>query len=112
MAEERIHAPELEGGVGWLNTKRPLTLAGLRGKIVLLDFWTYYCINCMHVLPELKRLEQQYANQLVVIGVHSAKFPNEGETDNIQQAILRYEIQHPVVNDRGFQIWQRYGPQA
>ena len=112
MAQERIHAPELEGGVGWLNTDRPLTLAELRGKIVLLDFWTYCCINCMHVLLELKRLEQRYADQLIVIGVHSAKFPNEGETDNIRKAILRYEIQHPVVNDRDFQIWQRYGPRA
>jgi thiol-disulfide isomerase/thioredoxin len=112
MAREPIHAPELEGGVAWLNTDHPITLASLRGKIVLLDFWTYCCINCMHVIPDLKRLEAKYPNQLVVIGVHSAKFPNEGESDNIRQAILRYEIEHPVVNDRDFQIWRRYGPRS
>ena len=112
MAREPIHAPELEGGIAWLNTDHPITLASLKGKIVLLDFWTYCCINCMHVIPDLKKLEAKYPNQLVVIGVHSAKFPNEGESDNIRQAILRYEIEHPVVNDRDFQIWQRYGPRS
>ncbi|MEW6298503.1 MAG: thioredoxin-like domain-containing protein [Thermodesulfobacteriota bacterium] len=79
---------------------------------MLLDFWTYCCINCMHVIPDLKKLEAKYANQLVVIGVHSAKFPNERESDNIRQAILRYEIEHPVVNDREFRIWRRYGVRA
>jgi len=112
MARKPIHAPELEGGVAWLNTDHPITLTSLRGKIVLLDFWTYCCINCMHVIPDLKKLEAKYTNQLVVIGVHSAKFPNEGESDNIRQAILRYEIEHPVVNDRDFQIWRRYGPRS
>lgn len=112
MARERIHAPELEGGIAWLNTDAPLSLARLRGKIVLLDFWTYCCINCMHVIPDLKKLETKYANQLVVIGVHSAKFPNEEESDNIRQAILRYEIEHPVVNDREFRIWRQYGPRS
>jgi thiol-disulfide isomerase/thioredoxin len=109
---ERVHAPELEGGIAWLNTDQPLTLAGLKGKIVLLDFWTYCCINCMHIIPDLKKLEAKYPNQLVVIGVHSAKFSNEGESDNIRQAILRYEIEHPVVNDREFRIWRRYGVRA
>ena len=112
MARERVHAPELDGGMGWLNTDAPLSMAGLRGKIVLLDFWTYCCINCMHVIPDLKKLEAKYANQLVVIGVHSAKFPNEGESENIRQAILRYEIEHPVVNDREFRIWRKYGPRS
>jgi thiol-disulfide isomerase/thioredoxin len=110
--EEHVQAPELEGGIEWFNTDTPLTLAELKGKVVLLDFWTYCCINCLHVIPELKRLEADYPNELVVIGVHSAKFPNEGESANIRQAILRYEIEHPVVNDREFQIWRRYGPQA
>lgn len=112
MDREPIHAPELEGGVAWLNTDRPLTLAGLKGKIVLLDFWTYCCINCMHIIPDLKKLEAKYDKQLVVIGIHSAKFPNEGESDNIRQAILRYEIEHPVVNDREFRIWRRYTVRA
>ncbi|HEV8716689.1 MAG TPA: thioredoxin-like domain-containing protein [Candidatus Binatia bacterium] len=109
MAQERVHAPELEGGVAWLNTAHPLTLTALKGKVVLLDFWTYCCINCMHIIPDLKKLEAQYPTQLVVIGVHSAKFPNERESDNIRQAILRYEIEHPVVNDAEFRIWRRYG---
>jgi thiol-disulfide isomerase/thioredoxin len=112
MARERIHAPELEGGVAWLNTDTPLSLMKLRGKIVLLDFWTYCCINCMHVIPDLKKLEAKYANQLVVIGVHSAKFPNEGDSENIRQAILRYEIEHPVINDREFRVWRQYGPRS
>jgi thiol-disulfide isomerase/thioredoxin len=112
MAQERVHAPELEGGVAWLNTDRPLTLAALKGKVVLLDFWTYCCINCMHIIPDLKKLEAKYPTQLVVIGVHSAKFPNERESDNIRQAVLRYEIEHPVVNDAEFRIWRRYGVRA
>ena len=83
-------------------------LPALRGKFVLLDFWTYCCINCMHILPELKKLEHAYPNELVVIGVHSAKFDAEKETENIRQAMLRYEIEHPVVNDADYKIWNAY----
>ncbi len=108
----RVRAPELTGGRGWLNTERPLSMAGLRGKVVLLDFWTYGCINCIHIIPDLKRLEAKYPNELVVIGVHSAKFDNEKETDNIRRIILRYEIEHPVVNDADFAIWQAYAVRA
>src|SRR5712691_4583697 len=103
-----VRAPEFPEGMQWLNTDRPLRLADLRGKVVLLDFWTYCCINCMHIIPELTALEKKYARELVVIGVHSAKFQNEGDVENIRQAILRYEIQHPVVNDRDFRIWRAY----
>lgn len=110
--QPRVRAPELAGGAGWLNTDRPLSLAGLRGKVVLLDFWTYGCINCIHIIPDLKRLEAKYPNELVVIGVHSAKFDNERETENIRQIVLRYEIEHPVVNDAQFAIWQSYGVRA
>src|SRR5213595_504571 len=88
-----VRAPEFPEGMQWLNTDKPLRLADLRGKVVLLDFWTYCCINCMHIIPDLTALEQKYAKALVVIGAHSAKFQNEGEVDNIRQAILRYEIQ-------------------
>src|SRR5947209_17358918 len=108
----RVRAPELEGGRGWLNTDRPLSIAGLRGKVVLLDFWTYGCVNCMHVIPDLKRLEEKYLKQLVVIGVHSAKFENEKETENIRRLGLRYGIQHPVVNDPDFRIWHAYAVSA
>lgn len=114
MADTRsvVHAPEFPEGLQWLNTATPLRLADLRGKVVLLDFWTYCCINCMHVIPELTALEKKYKNELVVIGVHSAKFHNERDTDNIRQAILRYEIQHPVVNDHEFRIWRAYAVRA
>jgi thiol-disulfide isomerase/thioredoxin len=108
----RVRAPELGNNRGWLNTERPLSLAALRGKVVLLDFWTYGCINCIHIIPDLKRLEAKYPNNLVVIGVHSAKFENEKQSDNIRQIILRYEVEHPVVNDADFSIWQSYAVRA
>lgn len=113
-AQERpkVRAPEITGGRGWLNTDKPLSLAALKGKIVLLDFWTYGCINCIHIIPDLKKLEAKYANQLVVIGVHSAKFQNEKETENIRRIILRYELEHPVYNDSEYAVWQSYGVRA
>lgn len=106
--EGKVNAPEFPEGMEWLNTDRPLAIRQLRGKVVLLDFWTFCCINCMHVIPELKRLERKYPNELVVIGVHSAKFTAERGTDNIRQAILRYEIEHPVVNDHEMRVWSEY----
>lgn len=108
----KIRAPELTGDRGWLNTDKPLSLAALKGKVVLLDFWTYGCINCMHIIPDLKRLEKKYPNELVVIGVHSAKFDNEKDTENIRRIILRYEIEHPIVNDADFKIWNAYAVNA
>jgi DNA-binding beta-propeller fold protein YncE len=108
----RVRAPEIQGGRGWLNTDKPLSLAALKGKIVLLDFWTYGCINCIHIIPDLKKLEAKYANQLVVIGVHSAKFQNEKETENIRRIILRYELEHPVYNDSEYAVWSSYGVHA
>src|SRR6266850_4624142 len=104
----RVRAPEINGGRGWLNTDKPLSLAALRGKVVLLDFWTYGCINCIHIIPDLKKLEKKYPNELVVIGVHSAKFENEKDTENIRRIVLRYEIEHPIVNDADFAIWKAY----
>lgn len=104
----RFPAPSLDGGTEWLNCSGPISLKDVRGKIVLLDFWTYCCINCMHVLPDLKFLEQKYPDQLVVIGVHSAKFDNEKESENIREAIVRYEIEHPVVNDSNMTIARKY----
>jgi DNA-binding beta-propeller fold protein YncE len=103
-----VKAPELEGGVAWLNTDQPVKLKDLRGKIVVLDFWTLCCINCIHTLPDLAKLEKKYENELVVIGVHSAKFDNEKQTQSIRKAILRYQITHPVVNDADMKIWNTY----
>lgn len=107
LAQRRI-VPEFPPGT-WLNTDRPLSLRGLRGKIVLLDFWTYGCINCMHALPELKKLERKYPNELVIVSVHTAKFTNEDETGNIRNAVLRYNIEHPIYNDAGRVYWTRLG---
>ena len=99
-------------GLEWINVPGPLTWDMLRGKVVLLDFWTYGCINCIHIIPDLKLLEASYPDELVVIGVHSAKFQNEGDTDNIRQIVQRYELTHPVINDSDFQVWQAWGIQA
>jgi DNA-binding beta-propeller fold protein YncE len=98
-----------DGGAGWLNVSGPIELRDLRGKIVVLDFWCYCCINCMHILPDLKFLENKYPREVVVIGVHSAKFLNERDSENIRRAILRYDIEHPVINDSKMMVWQRIG---
>ena len=107
-----VDAPELPAGLTWFNTQTPLTIRQLRGKIVLLDFWTYCCINCMHVLEDLARLESRFPNELVVIGVHSAKFDAEKVDRGIREAILRYGIGHPVVNDADMRVWNSYGVRA
>ena len=107
-----VNAPDFPPDAEWINVSAPVRMADLRGKIVLLDFWTYGCINCIHVIPDLKRLEAEYPNALVVIGVHSAKFTNEGETENIRRIVRRYEVEHPVINDRDFFVWNRYGVRA
>jgi thiol-disulfide isomerase/thioredoxin len=109
---EPVRAPELSGAVAWLNVPGPLSLKALRGKVVLLDFWTYGCINCIHILPDLKKLEARFPDELVVIGVHAAKFTNEKATENIRQIIRRYEIAHPVANDAEFRIWRAYTVRA
>jgi thiol-disulfide isomerase/thioredoxin len=101
-------APEFPAHLKWLNADRRHSINDFKGKFVLLDFWTYCCINCMHVIPELKSLEEKYP-ELVVIGVHSAKFHNERILENIAQAVLRYEIEHPIIIDNDFEIWKTYG---
>ncbi|MEE6486798.1 hypothetical protein FKM82_014711, partial [Ascaphus truei] len=96
-------------GLEWLNTEGPISLhKDLHGKVVVLDFFTYCCINCMHLLPDLHALEHTYSDTdgLVIVGVHSAKFPNERVLDNIKSAVLRYNITHPVVNDPAATLWQ------
>lgn len=105
-------APEFPVNLQWLNTDSALWLRDIKGKVVLLDFWTYCCINCQHILPELAMLEKKYPDELVVIGVHSGKFIGEKDSDNIRQAILRHGIRHPVVNDANMQIWRNYGVRA
>ncbi|NJL22423.1 MAG: redoxin domain-containing protein [Leptolyngbyaceae cyanobacterium SM1_3_5] len=103
----QIRAPEFLAKLPWLNVDHPLSLKELKGRVVLLDFWTYCCINCLHVLPDLKYLEEKYPD-LVVIGVHSAKFDHEKDVESIRQAIARYNISHPVLVDSGSHTWRNY----
>ena len=112
LYEGSFQAPEFPAQLDWINVDNPLTMGGLTGKIVILDFWTYGCINCLHVIPVLERVEKKYADEVVVIGVHSAKFDTEGQTENLRQIVRRYGIHHPVVNDKDFLIWRTYGANA
>ncbi|GGM43585.1 hypothetical protein GCM10011608_30420 [Micromonospora sonchi] len=108
----RVRAPELRGR-GWLNTGgQQLTLADLRGKITIADFWTFCCINCLHVLDELRPIEEKYADVLVVIGVHSPKFEHEKDPDALAAAVERYGVQHPVLDDPELDMWQQYAARA
>jgi DNA-binding beta-propeller fold protein YncE len=109
-ADPQYPAPDFAPGLDWVNVEGPLTMADLRGKVVVMDFWTYGCINCIHMIPTLRRLEEKYGDALVVVGVHSAKFDNEGETRNIQQIVQRYDVHHPVINDSDFIVWRTFQP--
>jgi thiol-disulfide isomerase/thioredoxin len=112
-ARARVRAPELHGAGGWLNTGgKPLSLAALRGRIVLLDFWTFCCINCLHVIEELRALEARYADVLVNIGVHSPKFPHEADHAALAAAVERYEVHHPVLDDPELHTWRQYAVRA
>ncbi|MEV0733256.1 NHL domain-containing thioredoxin family protein [Polymorphospora sp. NPDC050346] len=109
---DRVRAPQLRGR-GWLNTGgRELTLADLRGKIVILDFWTFCCINCLHVLDELRPLEDKYGDVLVVVGVHSPKFEHERDPVALAAAVERYGVAHPVLDDPDLDMWQQYAAKA
>jgi thiol-disulfide isomerase/thioredoxin len=107
----RVRAPEFVPG-DWFNTAAPLTLAGLRGRFVVLDFWTFCCGNCLHVLDELRPLEAEFGDALTVVGIHSPKFPHEADPVALRAAIERYEVHHPVLNDPGLQLWQQYAVHA
>ncbi|XVF57595.1 hypothetical protein PTKIN_Ptkin06aG0217900 [Pterospermum kingtungense] len=102
--------PEFPAKLDWLNTAPLQFRRDLQGKVVLLDFWTYCCINCMHVLPDLDFLEKKYRDKpFAVVGVHSAKFDNEKDLEAIRNAVLRYGITHPVVNDGDMYLWRELG---
>jgi thiol-disulfide isomerase/thioredoxin len=105
----KVDAREFPDGLDWINTSKPLKLADLRGKVVVMDFWTFCCINCMHMIPQLDRLEKRFPNELVVVGVHSPKFPHEKETANLRKAVMRLGVRHPVLNDHDFAFWRKYG---
>ncbi|MFD8149387.1 NHL domain-containing thioredoxin family protein [Streptomyces sp. NPDC059720] len=109
----RVRAPELTGEGGWINTGgRRYSLAELRGRIVLLDFWTSCCINCLHVVDELRELEDKHRDTVVVIGVHSPKFPHEAEHRTVVDAVERYGVRHPVLDDPELATWTQYAVRA
>ncbi|MET7610831.1 thioredoxin-like domain-containing protein [Streptomyces seoulensis] len=109
----RVRAPELVGKGGWLNTgDQQYTLADLRGRIVILDFWTFCCINCLHVLDELRELEERHRDTVVVVGVHSPKFVHEAEHQSVVDAVERYGVEHPVLDDPELATWKQYAVRA
>ena len=111
--EGTVAAPEFPAGYDWFNVSRPLSMAGdLRGKIVLLDFWTQGCINCIHIIPDLHRLEQEYPEELVVVAVHWAKFDSERTSEAVEESVRRYGRLHPVVNDEQEILRSAYGVRA
>jgi thiol-disulfide isomerase/thioredoxin len=111
-AQSRVRAARLEGR-GWLNTGgKRLDLESLRGKVVVLDFWTFCCINCLHVLDELRPLEAKYGDALVIIGVHSPKFEHERDPQALAAAVERYGVEHPVLDDPDLKTWDAYAARA
>ena len=108
-----ISAPRIDlPGLAWFNSTGPIALEDLRGRLVILDFWTFCCINCMHVLPVLKAIEEAWPREVAVIGVHSPKFAAERDARNVADAITRYDIRHPVIHDPGMLIWRAYAIRA
>ncbi|MFC6153071.1 NHL domain-containing thioredoxin family protein [Nocardioides yefusunii] len=108
----KVRAPELNGR-GWLNTGgETLRIADFRGSFLLLDFWTFCCINCLHVLDELRPVEQKWADELVVVGVHSPKFVHEADPVALAAAVERYAVHHPVLDDPELETWQAYTARA
>ncbi len=108
----RVRAPELRGR-GWLGTGgETYSIADFRGRFLLLDFWTFCCVNCLHVLDELRSLEEKYDGELVVVGVHSPKFVHEADPEALAAAVDRYEVHHPVLDDPELETWQAYTARA
>ncbi len=107
-----VRSPDFPAGLDWINSDHPIQIKELRGRIVLLHFWTLCCINCMHCLAQLRELEAEFPDELTVVSVHSAKFPRERLTESVRDAVLRYGIDHPVVNDRNLNTWKEYAVRA
>jgi thiol-disulfide isomerase/thioredoxin/DNA-binding beta-propeller fold protein YncE len=112
VTRTRLRAPELKGR-GWLNTGGvDLSLADLRGRVVVLDFWTFCCVNCLHVLDELRPVEERFDDSLVLTGVHPPKFEHEADPDALAAAVERYAVHHPVLDDPDLVTWQAYTARA
>ncbi|MGY0059944.1 NHL domain-containing thioredoxin family protein [Streptomyces sp. LZ34] len=108
----RVRAPELQGRT-WINTGgKELSLADFRGSILILDFWTFCCVNCLHVLDELRELEEKHRDTVVIVGVHSPKFVHEAEHQAVVDAVERYEVHHPVLDDPELATWKQYAVRA
>lgn len=108
----KTRAPEFPLNLVWLNSA-PLTMKELRGKVVLIDFWTYSCVNCLRTLPHIKRLQEKYGEfGLVVIGVHSPEFEFEKQQENVEKAIVDLGVSYPVVLDSEFSVWNLYANKA
>lgn len=106
-------APEIaRPGLQWFNVAAPIPIEKLRGRLVILDFWTEGCINCIHIIPILRDIEDRFPDKVVVIGVHSPKFAREKSVISVQDAIRRYEIHHPIIHDPEMELWQAYGVEA
>ncbi|MGO9359301.1 MAG: thioredoxin family protein [Xanthobacteraceae bacterium] len=111
LAELRPGAPDFVGLTGWLNSA-PLTIGALRGKVVLVDFWTYGCINCVRTLPFVTKLYERYKNAgLVVVGIHTPEFPFEASAGNVRAALQRHGITYPVAQDNNSATWNAFGNQ-
>src|SRR5262245_45190195 len=112
VAMTRVRAPELRGRA-WLNTGgKSYSIKDFRGRVLIVDFWTFCCINCLHVLDELRPLEARYADLLVVIGIHSPKFEHERDPEALAAAVERYGVTHPVLDDPARVTWQQYTAKA
>lgn len=108
-AQEAPHAPEFTGISHWINSE-PLKMEELRGKVVLVEFWTYSCINCIHVMPYVKQWHESYQDKgLVVVGVHTPEYGYERKTANVESAVRRFGIKYPVAQDNRYQTWNAYG---
>ena len=105
----RVRAPELLGRGGWIGANLEFGLSALTGKIVVLHFWRYSCINCIRVLSELRPIEERFASEAVVVGIHSPKFPREHDHAAVERAVERLGLRHPVLDDPDLATWQQYG---
>jgi len=103
-------APEFSGITGFVNAPGPISLADLKGKVVLVHFWTYICINCIHTIPHLNDWYQKYSNKgLVIIGVQTPEFSDEKNIDNVKTAVNNFQIKYPVILDNNYANWNAYG---
>ena len=111
MTEPSSQLPSLSGGTGWVNGD-PVTSDSLRGKVVLIDFWTWDCINCQHTLPHVRDWAKKYQAQgLVVIGVHTPEYPWEKPLASVQKAVTKWQLPYRVVTDNNYKIWNAFGNQ-